>query len=205
MKKILQKKIISEIICFISGISLSIVGLYYFHMQYLCYEFTALQFILAVVVCIGGAVLSLPLSKNTDKKKKTMNAVITALIFAFVLVGLMLLINGIIGNGELNQHALIVPVYLSFFITTVLVLLCIYRMFDKKILKVALSLIVLTGFVIGSYSYIVPFAVNELYSGYKAPVPTLSTYTNMKDDGKMINGDFYVSTKGNVKNSGTKD
>ncbi len=205
MKKILQKKIISEIICFISGISLSIVGLYYFYMQYLCYEYTALQFILAVVVCIGGAVLSLPLSKNTDKKKKTMNAVITALIFAFVLVGLMLLINGIIGNGELNQLALIVPVYLSFIITTVLVFLCVFKMFDKKILKAILLLVVLAGFVIGSYSYIVPFAVDEIYSGYKAPVPTLSTYTNTEDDDKMIKGDFYVSTKGNDLNNGTKD
>ena len=39
-------------------------------MQYLCYKYTALQFILAVVVCLGGALLSIPLNKNTDKKKK---------------------------------------------------------------------------------------------------------------------------------------
>ncbi len=134
-----------------------------------------------------------------------MNAVITALVLAVVLVGLMLLINGIIGNGELNQIALIIPVYLSFIITAVLVFLCIFKIFEKKIVKAILSLIVLIGFAIGSYSYIFPFAVNEIYKDYKAPVPTLSTYTNMKDDDKMINGDFYVSTKGNDSNSGTKD
>ncbi|MBO7270670.1 MAG: hypothetical protein J6U81_05410, partial [Bacteroidales bacterium] len=50
--------------------------------------------------------------------KRFLNSVYTALIFAVVLVGLMFLINGIIGNGELNQSALIIPVCLSFIITT---------------------------------------------------------------------------------------
>ena len=70
MKKIFQKKIIPKIICLISGIVLSIVGLYYFHMQYLCYEYTVLQFMLAVVVCMGGALLSIPPSKNAEIKIK---------------------------------------------------------------------------------------------------------------------------------------
>ncbi len=205
MKKVFKNKMITDIICLVSGIVLSLVGLYYYHMQYLCYEYTPLQFILAVVVCLGGALLSIPLSKNANKKKKIASSAITALVVAFVLIGLMLLINGIIGNGELNQLALIVPVYLSFIITTVLVFLCVFKMFDKKILKAILSLVVLAGFVIGSYSYIVPFAVDEIYSGYKAPVPTLSTYTNTEDDDKMIKSDFYVSTKGNDSNNGTKD
>ncbi len=205
MKKIFQKKIIPEIICLISGIVLSIVGLYYFHMQYLCYEYTVLQFILAVVVCMGGALLSIPLSKNTEKKRTVKNAVITASVFAIMLVALMLLINCIIGNSELNQIALVIPIYLSFITVTVLVLLCVFKMFNKKLLKAVFSVIVLAGFIIGSYSYIVPFAIDEIYDGYKAPVPTVSTYSKMKDVDKMIKGDFYVSTKGNDSNSGTKD
>ncbi len=205
MKKVFKNKMITDIICLVSGIVLSLVGLYYYHMQYLCYEYTPLQFILGFVVCLGGALLSIPLSKNANKKKKIASSAITALVVAFVLIGLMLLINGIIGNGELNQLALIVPVYLSFIITTVLVFLCVFKIIDKKILKAILLLVVLAGFVIGSYSYIVPFAVDEIYSGYKAPVPTLSTYTNTEDDDKMIKGDFYVSTKGNDSNNGTKD
>ncbi len=205
MKKVFQKKIISEIICLILGISLSIVGLYYFHQQYLCYEYTVLQFILALAVCLGGALLALPLNKKADKKKAVINAAITASVFAAILVGLMLLINGIIGNGELNQIALIIPVYLSFIVTTVLVILCIFKMADKKILKAIITLVVLTGFAIGSYSYIVPYIAEEIYGGYKAPAPALSTYTNTEDDDKMINGDFYVSTKGDDSNSGTKD
>ena len=199
-----KDKIISNIICLILGIALSIVGLYYFHMQYLCYEYTALQFILAVVVCLGGALLSVSLSPKTDKKKTVKNAVVTVLVLAFILVGLMLVINAVIGNGELNQIALIVPVYLSFIALTVLVLLCIIKLFDKKILKAILCVIVLVGFAIGSYSYIVPFALNEFHKDYKAPAPILSTYTKTEDD-KMINGDFYVSTKGNDLNSGTKE
>ncbi len=205
MKKIFKKKIIPEIICLISGVTLSIVGLYYFHMQYLCYEYTALQFILAVVVCLGGALLSLPLSKNAEKKKKIKNALITSLVFAITLVGFMLLINGIIGNGELNQIALIIPVYLSFIIINVLIILCIFKMFNKKLLKAILSVIVLAGFIAGSYSYIMPFAMDEMYKGYKAPAPALSTYMNTEADDKMINGDFYVSTKGNDDNNGTKE
>ena len=199
-----QKRKIAEIICFISGIAFSIVGLYYFHMQYLCYRYTVLQFILATVVCLGGALLSIPLSRNSGKRKTAMNAAISALVFGVLLVGVMLLINSIIGNGELNQIALIVPVYLSFIAVTLLVLLSIFKIFNRKILKAILVLVVLTGFVIGSYSYLVPFITEETYGGYKAPIPALSTFTDKKDD-KMINGDFYVSTKGNDSNGGTKD
>ena len=205
MKKTYQKTKIYEILCLISGVVLSIIGLYLFHKQYLCDEYTVLQFILAAVVCLGGALLSLPLSKKSRKKKTTLYAVITALVFAVVLVGLMLLINSIIGNGELNSVALFIPVYLSFIMTAVLVLLCIIKIFDKKLLKMFFSLAVLIGFAVGSYSYIVPFAVDEIYDGYKAPAPILSTYTKTEDDDNMINGDFYVSTKGNDTNSGTKE
>ncbi len=205
MKKAFQNKIVSELVALVSGIVLSIVGLYYFHMQYLCYEYTVLQFILAVVVCLGGALLILPLSRNAGKKKTIMNAVITAFTLAVVLIGLMLLINGIIGNGELNLIALIIPVYLSFIITTVLAFLGVFRIFDKKLLKAILSLIILTGFAIGSYSYVAHHMIDAIYKDYKAPVPILSTYEKTKEDDKMINGDFYVSTKGDDSNSGTKD
>ena len=205
MKKEYQKKITVEILCFILGIALSIVGLYYYHMQYLCYEYTPLQFIIAAAVCIGGALLSIPVSRKTDKEKAVKNAIITALVYALVLVGLMLLINGIIGNGELNLSALIIPVYVSFIITAALAFLCIIKIFSSKALKAILSLAALVGFVIGSYSYIVPYVIDETYKEYKAPEPSLSAYTDTKDDDKMVNGDFYVSTKGNDSNSGTKD
>lgn len=205
MKKHYRRKILSDITLFISGVVLSMVGLYYFHMQYLCYEYTPLLFILAVAVCIGGALLSIPSRQKPDKKKTVVNAAVTALIFAVVLVGFMLLINGIIGNGELNQIALVIPVYLSFVMITVLALISVIKMFNNKILKAILSVIILIGFAIGSYSYIVPFAIDEIYKGYKAPAPVLSTYSAKKDDDKMINGDFFVSTKGNDLNSGTKD
>lgn len=204
MKQNYTKLKIFEVIYLVVGAVLSILGLYYFHMQYLCYEYTPLQFILAVVVCLGCALLSLPLSPKDNKKKTAKNALATALITSFVLVGLMFLINGVIGNGELNQIALIFPVYLSFIFTTVLVLLCVFKMFDKKLLKAIFSIVVLAGFVTGSYSYVVPFAMDEIYKGYKAPEPVLSTYSDTEDD-VMFNGDFYVSKNGKDSNSGTKD
>ena len=205
MKKEYQKKITAEIICFVSGVALSIIGLYYYHMQYLCYEYTPLQFIIAAAVCIGGALLSVPIGKNSEKKKTVKNAVVTALVYAFVLVGLMLLINGVIGNGELNRIALVIPVYLSFIITTVLAVFCVAGMFNNKILKAILSVVILVGFAIGSGSYVLPFAIDEIYKDYQAPEPALSTHTDTKDDDKMVNGDFYVSTKGSDSNNGTKD
>ena len=43
-----------------------------------------------------------------------------------------------------------------------------------------------------------------VYRDYKASAPTLAAYLETEDD-KMIDGDFYVSTKGNDENDGTKD
>ncbi len=43
------------------------------------------------------------------------------------------------------------------------------------------------------------------YKDYKAPAPVIKTQTIDKEDENMADGDFYVSTKGDDKNSGTKD
>ena len=204
MKETIKTKIFGTI-CLVLGIVFSIVGLYYYHMQYLCYEYTALQFILAVVVSLGGALLSIPLSKKADKKKKVLNAVLTALVIAFVLIGLMFLINAVIGNGELKLAAMVIPVYLTFIITSVMALLCVFRIFNNKILKVILSVLIVIGFLFGSHSYIKSHIYVLLYEDYTAPTPVISTVSKEKNDDKMIIGDFYVSTNGNDENSGTKD
>ncbi len=200
MKNIFKNQKLTDILCLISGTAVSVTGLYFFHMQYLCYRYTPLLFILAAVVCLGNQLLSLPISR----KKKNFRAAVTKALSVLVLVGGMFLINGIISNGKLNLIALIIPVYLTFIITTVLALLCVFRIFDNKSLKAVLSVLVLAGFAIGSYSYIVPFAIDEIYNGFKSHAPVLSTYVKTEDD-EMINGDFYISTNGNDENSGTKD
>ena len=64
--------------------------------------------------------LSIPLRKKAGKKKTVLNAVVTALVFAVVLIGLMFLINAIIGSGDLELTALVIPVYLTFIITSVM-------------------------------------------------------------------------------------
>ncbi len=200
-----SKTTIYGTICLVVGMAFAIVGLYYFHMQYLCFEYTPLQFILGFVVCLGGALLSIPLSKKTDKKKTALNAVLTAFVFALVLIGLMFLINAVIGSGELKLAALVIPVYLTFIITSVMALLCMFRIFNNKVLKVILSALIVIGFLFGSYSYIKSHIFDLLYEDYIAPVPVMSTVSKEKNDDKMIIGDYYVSTKGNDGNSGTKD
>ena len=204
MKKAL-KSIISEAICLVLGIAFAIVGLYYFHMQYLCFEYTPLQFILGFVVCLGGALLSIPLSKKTDKKKTALTAVLTVLVFALVLIGLMFLINAVIGSGELELAAMVIPVYLTFIITSVMALLCLFRIFDNKVLKAVLSVLIVICFLFGSHSYIKSHIYVLLYEDYTAPAPVISTVSKEKNDDKMIIADFYVSTNGNDENSGTKD
>lgn len=194
-------KKIFQILQLIFSVVLSIVGLYFFHKQYLCYEYTPLLFILAVVVCLGVGLLSLPITKVN----KPLKAVIAGLAVAFVLVGLMLLINEIKGNGELISTGLYVPVNLTFIITCIFAVICIFKIFGNKIIKAVLSVLVVTGLIVGSYSYVVPFAIDEIYGSYKAPAPVLSTYTEKEDDEVMLKGDFYVSTKGSDENNGTKD
>lgn len=195
-----NKKLI-KILQLIFGVVLSIVGLYFYHKQYLCYEYTPLLFILAVIVCWGAGLLSL----SIIKKKKPTKAIGTGFAVAVVLVGLMFLINAIKGNGELNLSALYIPVNLTFIVTCILVMISVFTIFGNKIVKSVLSVTVVAALIAGSYSYIVPFAVDEIYGSYKAQTPILPTYTNTKDDEAMIKGDFYVSTKGSDSNNGSKD
>ena len=204
MNKTLKTKI-PETICLIFGMAFSIIGLYYYHMQYLCYEYTPLQFILGIVVCLGGALLSISLNKKGGKKKTLLNAVLTALVFAFLLMGLMFFINAVIASGELELAAMVIPVYLTFIITSFMALLCVLKIFNNNILKTILSVLIVIGFLFGSHTYIKSHIYVLLYEDYVAPSPVLTTVSKEKKDDKMINGDFYVSTKGNDENSGTKD
>ena len=124
-----SKKFVCEILCFVFGIVLSLVGLYFYHQQYLCYEYTPLLFILGVVVCLGGSLLSLSLSitKNETKNAKIKKLLITAVAIAISLLGLMFLLNLAIGKGELTDIGLFVPVYITFAVTAFLVVVCILK------------------------------------------------------------------------------
>lgn len=73
----------------------------------------------------------------------------------------------------------------------------------NKAIKFIIPGVIFVGLIIGAF-ILVPEIPELMYGDYKAPAPVLSTYKNTEDD-KMINGDFYVSTKGNDSNSGTKD
>ena len=200
MKKLFKNKKVTDILSLIFGAVISLIALYFYHQQYQCYRYTPLQFILALAVCLGAMILSLPISeKNKNRRSVIIKAVVTA-----VLVGLMFLINIIFAKGELISMGLYVPVFLTFIIITVLALLSIKSIFSTKAIRAALSVLVIAGFLIGGYSYLVPYAQYEYYEDYIATSPVLGNYIKA-DDEKMINGDFYVSTKGNDANDGSKE
>ena len=73
-----------RILFLIFGIALSVVGLYFYHQQYLCYEYTPLLFILGVVVSMGCALLSVPIhiKDEGNKKKIALKSVVAALVTA---------------------------------------------------------------------------------------------------------------------------
>ena len=183
----------------ILGIVLSIIGLYFYHKQYLCYEYTPLLFILGFVVCFGVTLLSLPIIKVN----KPLKAVFTGFSVAFILVGLMLLINFVKGSGELISSGLYIPVNLTYIVTCIFSLTCIYKIFGNKIIKMFLSFLVVASLIIGSYLYMIPFINDKIYGNYKANTPILSTFTESEDDEVMLKGDFYVSKKGNDTNDGS--
>lgn len=207
MKPFPPKKNVIEVICLVSGIVLSMVGLYFYHMQYLCYEYTPLLFILGAVVCIGNALLTglYSFKKNPAKKHITKNVIVDVIASAVSLIGLIFILNAIIGNGELELISMTISVYITFIETAVLSFLCISKIFTKKLIKTILSILVLAGFVIGSYSYITTQLAFALFGDYKAPSPVLSGYEKAESVNNNINGDIYVSTTGNDLNGGTKD
>ena len=72
----------------------------------------------------------------------------------------------------------------------------------KAIAAVVISVLVITAVVL-----LVVYKndiLDIIYQDYEAPAPTVSAYEKMGDE-EMINGDFYVSTKGSDENDGTKE
>ena len=204
----MKSKIINIIkpIVVLFSLALIIVGLYFYHQQYLCFEYTPLQFILGALVAIVGAVISAMLftQKKLGKKKTVLFSVLTAVIIAFLLMGLMLIINAITGNGELSMLGLLLPVCVSFFGILLLTEYYFLSLFKNKAIKIIVSAILICGFLIGSYFYLYPHIVDWVYRDYKAPTPILATYNEEVRDEVTV-GDFYVSTTGNDTNAGTKE
>ena len=208
MKKPMKRdmKSIGKVILLIFSVALSVLGLYLFHQQYLCYEYTPLLFILGAVFSIGTTIFSVSLCLRREWSKKwiVLVGVLTAVASLLLLVGLMLLINAVIGNGQLNMIALAVPVYASFVALALLIECYVLLTLKKKIIKIILSVIVALAIILEGYFYLYPQVIDWLYRDYKAPTPMLAVY---KDGDRVIvtEGDFYVSTKGSDTNDGSKE
>ena len=208
MGKIQKKSVMSVVKPALAIISLALmmVGLYFFHQQYLCYEYTPLLFILGVLVALVGAIPTALICslKGISKKRTALFSALATGVLAFVLIGIMFIINAIIGKGVLHLIAVVIPVYISFIITVVLAELYALAYFKKKLFKVICSVILVIAFLAGSIAYLVPKIIDWVYRDYKAPVPILAVYEEEKRD-DMIVGDFYVSTKGDDANVGSKE
>ncbi len=209
MGKIQKKNVMSVVktVIVIFAFVLSIVGLYFYHQQYLCFEYTPLQFILGALVSVVGAAISVPIGilRKWNKKKIIIFFMLTAVAIALLLIGLMFLINAIIGKGQLSMFALVIPVCISFLAIVLLTEFYLASFLKNKIIKIILSVILILAFIVGSCFYIIPHIIDWIYKDYKAPVPMLAVYEEEKRDDKMIIGDFYVSTKGKDTNDGSKD
>ena len=200
-----SKKIICEILCLVIGIAMSVVGLYFYHPQYLCYEYTPLLFILGVVSALGCGLISVPIhiSKSNSKKQIVLKASLVALLVVLIIIGLMLLINLVAGNMEL--YSAVICVSLTGIVTAVLSFIAVLKMFNKKIVRAILSFAVISGLIAGGYLYVIPQAREIKYSGYIAPAPATGSVTDTQDISEITDGDFYVSTKGSDNNNGSKE
>ncbi len=81
-------------------------------------------------------------------------------------------------------------------------------MADLKNKKKIISAVILSALIVTAIVLLTVCKndiIDLVYKDFKVSAPVTSIYTNTKDDNKMINGDFYVSTKGNDSNNGTKD
>ncbi len=88
-------------------------------------------------------------------------------------------------------------------LTGLLSVLNISKIIEKKILTVVLSLLTALGISVGSF--IADNDVVDILQGdFKAQAPSI-TRNSKEDDIIMVDGDFYVSTKGNDNNDGTKE
>ena len=200
-----SKKIICEILCLVLGIAMSVVGLYFYHPQYLCYEYTPLLFILGVVSALGCGLISVSIniSKSNSKKQIVLKAFSVALFVVLIIIGLMLLINLVAGNMEL--YSAVICVSLTGIVTAVLSFIAVLKMFNKKIVRAILSFAVISGLIAGGYLYVIPQAREIKYSGYIAPAPATGSVTDTQDISEITDGDFYVSTKGRDNNNGSKE
>lgn len=200
-----MKKMLPKILCLALGIVMSVVGLYLYHPQYLCYEYTPLLFILGAVSALGCGLISVPVfaCEGVSKKKVAVKALGISGLVAMVIIGLMLIMNLIAGNMELSSA--VICVCLTGLITALLSLAAVLKMFKCKIIKAILSLVVVSGLVAGGYLYVIPQAYEIRFDGYMAPTPAIKDVSATQKDNKTVSGDFYVSTKGSDDNNGTKD
>lgn len=191
----------------IAGAALSILGIVLFHGEYLAWENVPLLFVLTAVSMLGCAVLpaSAALESGLSKKKTAAAAVGAALIFAILLWGLTFFINVIIGKEQLNLLAANVTCAVLLVYTGSLTSLCIVKLAKKKALKAVLSILSLACFIAGGYTYLDTYIIDFIYEDYKVHRPVLSANIHEGEKDVITDFDFYVSTKGDDNNDGSKD
>lgn len=191
----------------IFGAALCVVGIVFFHGEYLAWENIPLLFVLTAVSMFGCAIISLVtcLNAGLSKKKTAAAAVGAALIFAVLLWGLTFFINVIIGKEQLNLLAVNIASAVLLIYAGVLLTVGFMKLFNKKISKVLTAVLTLALFIFGAFTYLETYILEGVYSGFEAhsPVLTLSGRP-IGNEVTVMDADFYVSTKGNDSNDGSK-
>ncbi len=201
-----KKRLSFNWLMFLSGLVLSVAGVYFFYDEYLSWSNIFLLFILTAISMLGCALLSAAasLSGNKSKGKTAALSVFSGVIFAALLWGVSFFINVIIGKEQLNRLAMNVTSAILFVYIGALCALALYKLMTKKAVRPILSCAVLLIFVITGFSYVYTDTIGIVYKNYKASAPAF-TEKAFERDGIMTDFDFYVSVTGDDNNDGSKE
>lgn len=203
--KNLNKGFIIRTVLFILAVIMSVIGLYHFKGEYVWWGNIPMVVFLSALFILGSATLTgVFVSKKQNRIKTAVCSVISALIAGGIMWGITFVINMVIGSGNLNVVAADVATGTGFLYLGILLALCFSRLFSKKLPAVLLSVLSVIICTATACTYLDTVATDLIYKDYKAAVPALGEVSIERDD-IMTEFDFYVSTKGNDNNDGTKD
>ena len=204
-----QRKTFAKIGLILLGVALFAVGLAFFHGEYLSFSNLPLLFFLSAVSMLGCAVLAAVAADSAEKqsKKKTVLAALgAALGFEALQWGITFFINIIIGKELLNLLAVNVSSAILLVYAGGLCAAGLVKLADKKAAKAVTATVCTLCFCLSTLAYLGGYITDMLYGSYEFAVPITVKHTDTGETEEMTAiGDFYVSTKGNDSNNGSKD
>ncbi len=206
MNKI-NKGIIAKAVVSVLAVVMCVIGLYYFKGEYIWWGNIPMVVFLSVLFMLGSALLSgIFASRKKSRKVTAVYSLISALVAAVIIWGITFVINMLIGKGTLNVLAADVAISAGYIYLSILLALCFSSLINKKLPRVLLSALCIIICFATAYTYINSSITQLIYKDYKAATPVF--VFSDEEEGEIIpmtDFDFYVSTKGDDTNGGTKD